>query len=149
MHDMFCKSLVFLFELEDGLLPMVFLNLNNMRKLIVILFLFIGISAYADKIYNFDDPIYNVNDGMSSIFPAYKIRNVDDGFFGVGEIHNVSNFSKLRKFGVKEGSIVFFVSDLPYKAIMSYLHIYIMGYYFKSTPSGYKRFLLLGIGNSI
>ena len=79
---------------------------------------------------------------MSSIFPAYKIRNVDDGFFGVGEIHNVSNFSKLRKFGIKEGSIVFFVSDLPY------LHIYIMGYYFKSTPSGYKRFLLLGIGNS-
>ena len=60
----------------------------------------------------------------------------------------VSNFSKLRKFGIKEGSIVFFVSDLPYKAIMSYLHIYIMGYYFKSTPSGYKRFLLLGIGNS-
>ena len=120
-----------------------------MRKLIVILFLFIGISAYADKIYNFDDPIYvsNVNDGMSSIFPAYKIRNVDDGFFGVGEIHNVSNFSKLRKFGIKEGSIVFFVSDLPYKAIMSYLHIYIMGYYFKSTPNGYKRFLLLGIGN--
>lgn len=53
-----------------------------MRKLIVILFLFMGISAYADKIYNFDDPIYvsNVNDGMSSIFPAYKIRNVDDGF---------------------------------------------------------------------
>ena len=99
-----------------------------MRKLIVILFLFIGISAYADKIYNFDDPIYvsNVNDGMSSIFPAYKIRNVDDGFFGVGEIHNVSNFSKLRKFGIKEGSIVFFVSDLPYKAIMSYLHIYIL-----------------------
>ena len=99
-----------------------------MRKLIVILFLFIGISAYADKIYNFDDPIYisNVNDGMSSIFPAYKIRNVDDGFFGVGEIHNVSNFSKLRKFGIKEGSIVFFVSDLPYKAIMSYLHIYII-----------------------
>ena len=147
---MFCKPLVFLFELEYGLLPLVFLKINNMKKLLVILFLFIGISAYADKIQNFDNPIYisNIDDGMSSIFPAYKIRNVDNGFFGVGEIHKVSITSKLRRFGIQEGSIVFFVTDLPYRAIMEYLHIYIMGYYFKLTPSGYKRYLLLGIGNS-
>ena len=53
-----------------------------MRKLIVILFLFIGISAYADKIYNFDDPIYvsNVNDQVDIKDFYYLVLVIRDNF---------------------------------------------------------------------
>lgn len=123
-----------------------------MRKLLMILFLFIGLSASAEEVVTYKEPIrIECNNSILElqifIKPKFIIQKQSNGWAGIGTIYNIYRNSQLFRLGIKNGMTVYFYTDKEFttKNIGTFV-ILVSGYVIKRDNNGIeRRYPLIGI----